>query len=71
LAIADLLDKDFESVYRLADFLGLLLFPGDYFGFQMNDRQRLLANHFIRAVPKHLLGATIKDRDESACGRWQ
>jgi hypothetical protein len=23
--------------------------------------------HFIRAVPKHLLGATIKDCDESAC----
>src|ERR1700738_3739863 len=35
----------------------------------MNDRQRLLADHFVRSVPKHLLGTVIKNRDESLCVR--
>src|SRR5271165_3839677 len=35
----------------------------------MNDRQRLLANHFVRSVPKHLLGTAIEKCDESLCVR--
>ena len=63
LAVTGFLDKDIESLHRLADFLCQFPTPGDYFRFQMNDRWRLLANHFFRSVPKHLLGAAIKNRD--------
>ena len=65
LASPGLLDKDIEALHRLAHFLCQFPTPGGYFGFQMKDRWRLPANHFVRSVPKHPLGAAIENRDQS------